>query len=600
MKTSRIALLALVSAASAASAQTRELPPNTGLPPNYDYYTLNAGHTGQPQVLGWAETRIEEKLGRGMLAMRTGPQAVYLGWRLLETDPSDIAFNVYRATAGGRATKLNRDPIRTTTDFIDTAARLTRENAWFVRPVVNGAEQAESGRVVLAANAAELPYRAIKLREDLDTRAVHKLGIGDLDGDGEYDFVVKRPGGAIDPGRVRRSPDTFKVEGYRSDGTFLWRNDLGWSIELGTWYSPMLVYDFSGDGKADVALKTGDGDPRDANGQVLTGPEYLSIWDGLTGRQVTRAPWPERGNVRDWGDDYGNRMNRNLMAIAYLDGKTPSVLAARGTYGLMKMDAWLLHRDTLRKAWHWTNQTSGFRYQGQGQHTIKVANIDDDPADEILNGAIAIDNDGRIMWSTGMGHGDRMYVTDVDPDRPGLEAVYIYEDPHPKNGFSLWDASTGDMIFGINEETADNQLGSAVVADIDPAHPGMELWADKYYFTARGQRIPGEVPPQTGLVWWDADLLREIAHRGTVAKWRGPTLATGIEGAVMSWADVVGDWREEIITFANGELRIYSTTIPAADRRVTLMQDPIYRLDVAHKAMGYDMPPMTSYYLGVR
>ena len=182
------------------------------------------------------------------------------------------------------------------------------------------------------------------------------MGIADLDGDGEYDFVVKRPGGVTDPGQVRRSQDTFKVEGYRSDGTFLWRNEHGWSIELGTWYSPMVVYDFNGDGIAEVALKTGEGDPRDANGRVFTGPEYVSVWDGRTGREIARAPWIERGEPRDWGDTHGNRMSRNLMGIAYLVGKTPSVLVARGTYGLMKMDAWFLEGRQLHRAWHWTNQ----------------------------------------------------------------------------------------------------------------------------------------------------------------------------------------------------------------------------------------------------
>jgi rhamnogalacturonan endolyase len=402
----------------------------------------------------------------------------------------------------------------------------------------------------------------------------------------------------VDPGRAQKSPHTFKVEGYKRDGTFLWRNDLGWSIELGTWYSPMIVFDFNGDGKAEVALKTAEGDHSEESGRVLSGPEYCSVWNGETGEEITKVDWIPRGKPSDWGDTVGNRMNRNMMGVAYLDGKTPSLLVLRGIYGLMKMDAWWLQDNQLHKAWSWTNERAGWKYQGQGQHNIHVADIDDDGYDEILNGSIAIDNDGRIMWSTGLGHGDRFYITDVDPDHPGLEVWYSYEDPHPQNGVSLWDARTGDLIFGTREETADDQVDLCLTADIDPNYPGLECWGDKFFYTAKGEIIEGDVPPTNGLVWWDADPLREIQSWRAVYKWHGSKLTDNIRGFILAWADILGDWREEIITYMNGELRVYTTVIPAVDRRICLMQDPVYRLDVAFKAMGYDQPPMTSYYLG--
>lgn len=569
------------------------------IPPNYGAYTLNP-HYDENATLGWAEERVEETLGRGLVAVPTGEDEVYLGWRLLRDDPQDVAFNIYRATGDGPAVRLNDRPLTQTTDFVDADAPLDRENAYSVRPVRGGREGEASGPVVLPANPPARPYKVIRLRDDLPEDGVHKVGIGDLDGDGEYDFVVKRPRGRLDPSHDRPSPTTFKVEGYTSEGKFLWRNDLGWSIELGTWYSPMIVYDFNGDGKAEVALKTGEGDPRNERGRVVSGPEYVSVWDGETGEQIARADWIPRGEPADWGDLHGNRMNRHMLGVAYLDGRTPALLVLRGIYGLMKMDAWLLHADSLRKAWSWTNETAGWKYQGQSQHNIHVADLDADGRDEILYGSIAIDHDGRTMWSTGLGHGDRFYVTDVDPDRAGLEVWYSYEDPHPQNGVSLWDARTGNLIFGTPEETADDQVDRALAGDIDPDYPGMELWADGFFFTSRGETIEGEVPPRDGLVWWDADLLREIEHRGTISKWQGDTLTTEIEGEVLVWADLFGDWREEILTYADGELRIYTTTMPAQDRRVTLMQDPLYRKDVALKAMGYDQVPMTSYYLGTR
>jgi len=577
----------------------------SSIPPNYSAYTLNPLYKENP-TLGWAEQRIEEKLGRGVVATPIDTGKVYIGWRLLKTDPEGIAFNVYRSTNDADAVKLNAELIQKTTDFIDADAPLDCNNAWWVAPVVQGIEQAASPRAELSAEPPMQQYISLKLRDDISGRGIHKVGIGDLDGDGEYDFIIKRPGGRVDPGRVQKSPDTFKVEGYKRDGTFLWRMDLGWSIELGTWYSPMIVYDFDGDGKAEVALKTGEGDHRDENGQVLTGPEYCSVLNGETGEVIDRVDWIARGQLSDWGDTTGNRASRHMMGVAYLDGKTPSLLVIRGIYGLMRIDAWYLQDKKLHKAWSWSNQTSGWKYQGQGQHNIHVADIDGDGCDEILNGSIAIDNDGRIMWSTGLGHGDRFYISDIDPERPGLEVLYSYEDPHPQNGLSLWDARTGNLIWGITEEIADNQMRFDFAADIDPSIPGMECWGDKFFFSAQGKNLGSPAPPDCEPIWWDGDLLRELIQgRGfwsrelSIFKYKGPTLTSGIEGRVILMADILGDWREELITYVGNEMRIYTTVIPARDRRVCLMQDPIYRLDVALRAMGYDQVPMTSYYLGV-
>ncbi len=279
-------------------------PPPSSIPPNFSHYTLNPNP--KPTVLGWAKERIEEKLGRGVSALRADASGVYLGWRLLKNDPDNIAFNVYRSTAGGPAVRLNSEPVQRTTDFLDAKAPLDRENSWWVRAVVDGKEQEPSVRATLPANAPARQYRAFKIRDDISATSIDKIGIGDLDGDGEYDFVVKRPGGVIDPSFLtRHSPDTFKIEAYKSDGTFLWRRDLGWSIQLGIWFSPFQVVDLDGDGRAEIAIKTGEGDPRDKNGQVFTGPEYLSIWDGMTGKDIDRTDWIPRGKLSDWGRLFG-------------------------------------------------------------------------------------------------------------------------------------------------------------------------------------------------------------------------------------------------------------------------------------------------------
>ena len=271
----------------------------------------------------------------------------------------------------------------------------------------------------------------------------------------------------------------------------------------------------------------------------------------------------------------------------------------RGTYGLMKVDAWTLQNRKLQKIWRWTNERAPFKYQGQGQHSIKIGDIDGDGFDEILNGSIAIDHDGRTMWSTGLGHGDRFYLSDIDPARPGLEIWYTIEDPHPQNGVSLWDARTGDLIFGTQRaEQGQSDRGRAGRRHRPGVSGDGSLGGQVLLLVEGAAPIAGPVPPQNELVWWDADLLREIHARGSSRSGRARTLGR-TEGSVQHVADILGDWREEIVTFVDGELRIYSTTIPAADRRVTLMQDPLYRNDVTHRSMGYPHVPMTSSYLGV-
>ena len=572
------------------------------IPPNLNFYAIDPLY--RPGVpLGWATERIEERLDRGMLALPTEEGKVYLSWRLFKNDPAPLAFNIYRSTAGGAAVKLNAQPIQKTTDFVDTKAPLDRENSWWVRPVLNNREQEDSVRATLAANPPAQQYKVIKLREDV--RSVDRVGIGDLNGDGTYDFVVKHPSGSIDPGRSRPSADTYKIDAYNGKtGASMWRIDLGWNINHGIWFSPMVVRDLDGDSRAEVCLRTApyaatreqafDG----GKGIILEGPEYLSVYDGETGKEIDKADWIERGKVTDWADTTGNRASRHMLGVAYLDGKTPSVLVVRGTYGLMKVDAWTLRHKKLEKVWRWTNERAPFKYQGQGQHSIKVGDIDGDGNDEILNGSIAIDNGGRTMWSTGLGHGDRFYLSDIDPDRPGLEVWYTIEDPHPRDGVCLVDTRTGHIIFGAGEPNKDNQIAGGLAGDIDPNYPGMECWGDKFFFSSKGQLIEGQVPPQNELVWWDADLLRELHSRGVISKWKGSVLGN-TQGIVQHVADILGDWREEVVTFTNGELRIYSTVIPAVDRRVSLMQDPLYRNDVTHRSMGYTHVPMTSYYLGV-
>ncbi|MDH7599690.1 MAG: rhamnogalacturonan lyase [Sedimentisphaerales bacterium] len=580
------------------SGQSGDIPPNLG------FYTLDPLY--QPGIsLGWAQERIEEKIDRGLVAIPLGDGRVYLGWRLLKTDRPDTAFNVYRISGPDQPRKVNNQPIVKTTDFVDTDVPADRVNIWFIRAVVDGQEQRPSERVELHPDWPIVHYKAIDLNEDV--RSVAMVGIGDLDGDGTYDFVVKHPGFGKDPGRVSPNRGSYKYDAYNGKtGRFMWRIDLGWNVDMGIWWTPMVIRDLDGDNKAEVCVRgsvyaaTAEQMlPSGRKGFLLDAPEFLIVYDGQTGRELDRAPWIELGQPRDWGDYTGNRASRHMLGVAYLDGKTPAVLALRGTYGLMKVDAYVFKDKKLQKLWRWTNEKAPFLYHGQGQHSVKTADIDGDGCDEILNGSVAIDNDGKTLWSTGYGHGDRFYLGDIDPDRPGLEIWYIFEDPHPHNGASLWDARTGNLIWGIPVPSQDNELGHAIAGDIDPNYPGMEVAAEGHFYSCKGQKIPGPSPAQDFLIWWDADLLREIYSRARIYKWKGDVLAT-IPGQAHQIADILGDWREEVVVVVQGQLRIYTTTIPAIDRRVCLMQDPLYRNDVTHRTVGYPHYPMTSYYLGVR
>jgi rhamnogalacturonan endolyase len=568
---------------------------------------LNPKHKDKPKVRGWAKKRIDEKINRGMLAMPNKDAQVYLGWRLLKSDAKGTAFNVYRSIEGGNPIRLNKKPVVATTDFIDKKPVTGRKSIYWVRPVINGKELEPSEKALLKPDAKDKPYYvSVKFQGDYRPQ---RIAVADLNGDGAYDFVIKQPSRGIDPaGRPNTDGLTYKLEAYLNDGTFQWRKDLGPGIEPGIWYSPFVVYDFDGDGKAEVAVKTGPEDARESDGRVRKGPEWCSILEGMTGAELTRANWPPRDPRLG---DY-NRTNRNQMGMAYLDGKTPCLLVARGTYKLMMVDAYQYHNNKLKRLWHWEGDDETPIIRSQGAHGMHSADVDEDGRDEVILGSAVLDDNGTCLWSIGLGHPDKCYVTNVDPTRPGMEIFYAIEPWHDDGkGVCLVDARTGKIIWSIGQRTY--HVGDGMVADIDPLNPGLECFAtedskggsrDRYMFSANGKRLGQreDVPGCRNWIFWDADLLRETFGRGrsiSIVKYKGPTLTSDIEGSIMMMADILGDWREELITILAGEIRIYTTTIPAKDRRVCLMQDPVYRAEVAHRSMGYEQSPMTGYYLGI-
>lgn len=561
----------------------------------------------KPKVLGHARVRVAEKLDRGLVALPC-EGGVYLGWRLLADDPAGLAFHVYRATGAGEAVRITDAPVSRTTDFIDRSAPANTDLVYTVRTVREGAERpAADGetRVRVDPAAPRTGRISLPLREPI---RFNKCGVGDLDGDGRYDFVLKQPSESIDPYVTfwKRSPDTYKIEAYRSDGTFLWRQDLGWAIERGVWYSPYIVHDLDGDGRAEVAAKIGEGDPRDPDGRVRTGQEWVVVWDGATGRELARAPWPDRVGFGD--DERGyNLASRNQLAIAYLDGKTPCLVVLRGTYTLMKAEAWDFDGRSLKQLWTYSSDEAGARFRGQGAHTTRCGDLDGDGRDEVMLGSVVLDDNGSPLWNTRLGHPDHFYVGDLMPRRPGIEIYYGIETRQPSNGMCMVDAPTGRILWGWNGPTR-HIHGSGLCADVCPEHPGAEVYdadsadhkptGDRWLFDATGRVLRRDLDFGFGksTVYWDADLQRETSSGSSIADFDGGRHETRIEGkGVVLIADLLGDWREELIVTENGELRIYSTTIPATDRRVTLMQDPGYRSDVAMTSMGYTVPPTPSY-----
>lgn len=583
----------------------------------YYYEILEPSHEPKPQIEGYAQERIKENLNRGLIAsLARDSKSVYLSWRLLETDPADVAFNLYRSV-NGKTKRLNTKPIKQTCDFTDTTP--SDGATYWVSAVVNKKEQ-PSHKVEVSFNQLNTPnYTSIKLKNK-DIKA-GKIALADLNGDGTYDYIIRTPSSNVDPGNPGdMTGKTYQIEAYLSDGTWLWTKDLGLGIEPGVWYSPFVAYDFNGDGKAEIALKTApDHAQRNAQGRVDSGEEYLSILDGMTGKEIARANWPGRNHR------YGNlnRQNRNQIGMAFLDGKTPYILAARGTYKLMTVDAWILNGDKLERAWRWDGDEENPIVRSMGSHNMISADIDGDGRDEIILGSCAIDDNGTLLWSTGLGHPDKIYLTDIDPRRPGMELFLCLEPWHDNGrGVCVVDPKDGKPIWNIGHKTF--HVGDGMVADFDPTHPGLECFAtedrkggstDKYLLTSDGQKIGSgdDVPPCRNWAWWDADLLRETfkgddnrwgagsssdGRKQSIIKWKGETLTEGIEGDILMIADMIGDWREEVITALPGELRIYHTNIPAKDRRVTLMQDALYRNYVTHRSMGYPQAPVPSYYLG--
>ena len=518
-----------------------------------------------------------------------------------------------------------------------------------VKAVYDGEERKDRGETyTLPANAPtgylqiplDKPEDGLTPAGDTYTYSANDASVGDVDGDGQYEIILKwDPSNAHDNSHDGYTGNVL-VDCYRLTGEKLWRIDLGRNIRAGAHYTQFMVFDLDGDGKAEVVMKTSDGtvdgkgrvigearaDYREKGilgengrtprlqGRIMKGNEYLTVFSGLTGEALKTIDYvPLRGNIKDWGDNYANRCDRFLACVAYLDGIHPSVVMCRGYYTRTVLAAFDWDGQDLKQRWIFDSNNPGSEgYAGQGNHNLRVGDVDGDGCDEIIYGSCAIDHNGEGLYTTGMGHGDAMHLTCFSPEMTGLQVWDCHE--NKKDGSSFRDAATGKVLFQIKSGM---DVGRCMAADISPLNPGLEMWsiASEGLRNVEGEMVapsPQSMPINMA-VWWDGDLLRELLDKNQILKydWEknvckpllsfgGASFNNGTKSNPCLQGDIMGDWREEVLvrTENSDALRLYVTTIPTSYRFHTFLEDPIYRISIATQNVAYNQPTQPGFYFG--
>ena len=572
-----------------------------------------------------------------------------VSWRMLPGDNASTAFDLYR-TIDGTEVKLNEEPILAT-NFIDLTLPLSEAADASYRLTYSGSEQTIGSYTIAGEQIkGKLPYISIPLAETNSVCSLegvsyqaNDISVGDLDGDGKLDIVVKRllaygdsdgTGSGSSPLTVRH---TVLYEAYKLDGTFMWRVCSGPNIILGN-SSSFAIADFDGDGKAEMAIKTGEGTifgdgteigDTDGDGKtdyrteganyIGSGPEFFSIIEGTSGKELARADFITRGKSEDWGDNYFKRAHSLRVGVASFDGQLPSVLLGRGVYDRSVIEAWDWRDGKLTRRWNFDTRDplngkdgkSYALYAAQGNHSLSVGDVDGDGFDEVVYGAMTVDHDGVGLYTSGLGHGDALHLGKFDPSREGLQIYSCFETG--KTEVALRDAATGEILYA-HVGTKDNDMGRALVADIDPDSPGCELWWYRStVHSISGEELnPGTYPGSCNMaIWFDGGLSRQPMTGTKIENYKLGRVFTvyrfdvshinGTKENPSFYGDILGDWREEIIfpdATKTKDIKIFSTWIPTEHRFPWLMTDHIYMMSALNQNIGYNQPTQTGYYLG--
>lgn len=599
-------------------------------------------------IFAFSQPYSGEKLSRGLIGIPT-EEGMYFSWRMTLEDAAGLQFDLYRSSNGGAEVKLNKEPIDRTSDFLDRTVDYTVDNRWTLK-----ATTGEVATWTRLKGEERNPYLSIPICKPEDgeiagepfTYTANDCSVGDLDGDGEYEIILKwSPSNSKRPPQRGFTGNTY-LDAYKMDGTRLWRIDLGPNVRSGAATTNFLVFDFDGDGCAEICCKTGDGtvdglghrigdaqvdwrtwDKKSPTyGKIVNGPEYLTVFEGRTGKELDSKEYiPTRYPLDGWGgvggncgnDNTGGRSDRFTAGVAFLDGKTPSPVMVRGWYGRTVVAAWTFTNGALKHTWTFDSAAPGWEtYSGMGNHNVTVADFDGDGCDEICVGAMTVDHDGKGLFTTGLRHGDALHAGRFIPSRQGMQVFGVHENEGDNEivkrtpAVAMFDGATGEIIW---QDGLGQDAGRGVAADIDPRYDGAECWCNIGGLRRgdTGEIICNRKPDSCNFtIYWDADPLAELLDHVSISKWNwnaestdlllkaeGVVSNNGTKGNPCLSGDILGDWREEVIWPSEDqtELRIYSTTIPAVDRRATWMNDRQYRLAIAWQNVAYNQPPHPSF-----
>lgn len=599
-------------------------------------------------IFAFSQPYSGEKLSRGLIGIPT-EEGMYFSWRMTLEDAAGLQFDLYRSSGGGAEVKLNKEPIDRTSDFLDRTVDYTVDNRWTLK-----ATTGEVATWTRLKGEKRNPYLSIPVCKPEDgeiagesfTYTANDCSVGDLDGDGEYEIILKwSPSNSKRPPQRGFTGNTY-LDAYKMDGRRLWRIDLGPNVRSGAATTNFLVFDFDGDGCAEICCKTGDGtvdglghrigdaqadwrtwDKKSPTyGKIVNGPEYLTVFEGRTGKELDSKEYiPTRYPLDGWGgvggncgnDNTGGRSDRFTAGVAFLDGKTPSPIMVRGWYGRTVVAAWTFTNGALKHTWTFDSAAPGWEaYSGMGNHSVTVADFDGDGCDEICVGAMTVDHDGKGLFTTGLRHGDALHAGRFIPSRQGMQVFGVHENEGDNEivkrtpAVAMFDGATGEIIW---QDGLGQDAGRGEAADIDPRYDGAECWCNIGGLRRgdTGEIISNRKPDSCNFtIYWDADPLAELLDHVSISKWNwnaestdlllkaeGVVSNNGTKGNPCLSGDILGDWREEVIWPSEDqtELRIYSTTIPAVDRRATWMNDRQYRLAIAWQNVAYNQPPHPSF-----